>query len=111
MVFVGSEGHPHRMRRTARKANTSTRFRTSSAGNGFGYANRKNQPWAMTAHPPKMALIFRIDPAPSGPASPRNSPPQNAQRDNLDIPVVSIYMSARVSEAFVLQTWPFREGD
>ena len=26
-------------------------------------------------------------------------------------PAVSIYMSARVSEAFVLQTWPFREGD
>jgi DNA repair protein RecO (recombination protein O) len=31
--------------------------------------------------------------------------------DNLEIPVVSTHMSARVSEAFVLQTWPFREAD
>ena len=58
-----------------------------------------------------MALIFRIALAPHNPANTFNSHAQTASRDNLDIPVVSIYMSARVSEAFVLQTWPFREGD
>jgi DNA repair protein RecO (recombination protein O) len=35
------------------------------------------------------------------------------RRDNLEFSVLvnAVYMPARVSEAFVLQTWPFKEGD
>jgi DNA repair protein RecO (recombination protein O) len=43
--------------------------------------------------------------------SPLHMIAKTALHDNLEIPAVSIYMSARVSEAFVLQTWPFREAD
>lgn len=32
-------------------------------------------------------------------------------RDNLRLPLHAAHMPARVSEAFVLQTWPFKEGD
>ena len=50
------------------------------------------------------------------------SPPRNptcrnltpggfAGRDNLRFPLHAANMPARVSEAFVLQTWPFKEGD
>jgi DNA repair protein RecO (recombination protein O) len=35
------------------------------------------------------------------------------QHDNLEVSILrnAFYMPARVSEAFVLQTWPFKEGD
>src|SRR6185312_9767781 len=58
---------------------------------GFVFANRLN--------------------ATNGLANPVKTQIRKPARDTLVLSAVSIYMSARVSEAFVLQTWPFREGD
>src|SRR5271156_2239611 len=44
-------------------------------------------------------------------AAPKRRPTEFALRDNLRFPLHAANMPARVSEAFVLQTWPFREGD
>src|SRR5271165_3297545 len=56
-------------------------------------------PW-----PRKTAGSIRVFYAAAAPAHP-------ARRDNLGVPCNAVNMSARVSEAFVLQTYPFKEGD
>jgi DNA repair protein RecO (recombination protein O) len=76
--------------------------RTVSGQNGFVYANS-----FFVRRAPQIGIVFSNSAA---------GPVADGARDNLDIPAVSscinIYvMSARVSEAFVLQTWPFREAD